>query len=509
MIDQRSERKSPGVWFRRAGGVIGVCEPVEELESRVCLAYAIADWCPLNGGNEWHQTGEIDQMPADGVTRSTAGVVVGQQTTTRLATQLRMFNGMYSLNDERYLKLAPSGLKLLQENRWGDFGSQAIRYWNGGATLMSPTVNVGDEFAYSVRVTAQTDRGAISGTAAGTVRIVGIETVKPFTMHEFRFNALKVVRSEVITGSGSGWTTEIDVNETLWFAKGIGLVNWSYEQRDQTSLGTDQTSRVAMGVVGGNQIISDSIGLRVDGRSESIRNHDSTVSFEEGTNFGVIDVHNQYGVSTFTVLNTSPHPMSINRVSLAGHDTSDFKITRSPVGELMPGEARTLKVRFNPIAPGIRTARVVIESSDPLANPYNFKIQGEGVLLGTINVQQIDRSTPIVAGAPAPTWATGTLFGNVTANGSYVDRTFMITNSGPGDLNLGKIFVTFPGNMEIAPPFFIFAGPSSTTLSPQSSTTFTLRFRPLSVGVINAKISISSNDRHTPMFEYMVKGTGV
>lgn len=485
-------------------------ESVEQLEQRVCLAYAIADWFPLTGGNEWGQGAQIDGMPGTGVTRSTAGVAVGSQTATRLRSEFQIFNEMYGYTEERFAKLAASGMRLLQVNRWGEFGSQSIRYLGGGALLTPPNVEVGDVFTYSNRFTATTDRGMCSGTATGTVRIEGIENSDGAMMSSLRFNTLKVVRTEVLTGTGEGWTTQIDLTETHWLARGYGTVKWTYEQRIRSSDGTDQTTNLDVYTHGGN-LLSAIIGLRVQGPVVPIHNYDKTVSFEEGTNFGVIDVNGQYGISNFVIANTSPRPMTINRVFISGRDNADFKITRSPVGELMPGDVRTLRVRFDPIAAGIRVARVVIESSDPAANPFTFRVQGEGVLLGTINVRETSKATPINAGSTAPSWALGTAFGSVSVTDAYVDRTFIITNTGPGDLRLLKpVFVRIAMNAEAAPPpFYVLTQPMSNVIAPMASATFVVRFNPHFAGVVNAFVGIETNDRHTPLFEFAIRGTGV
>lgn len=63
------------------------------------------------------------------------------------------------------------------------------------------------------------------------------------------------------------------------------------------------------------------------------------------------------------------------RVQVVG-DSNDFVVTRQPTPFVSGGGYSYFFIQFTPTTPGIRTAKIVINSSDPTTTPYTFEVYG-------------------------------------------------------------------------------------------------------------------------------------
>lgn len=116
-------------------------------------------------------------------------------------------------------------------------------------------------------------------------------------------------------------------------------------------------------------------------------------------------------------------------------------------------------------------------------------------LLGTASLCILD-------GDASPSAADGTDFGFYAAPG--IDRTFTITNNGSGTLNISGINISGPD----ASWFTVIAGPVLTSLAPGQSTTFTVRFSGIGLGVRNAIITVVNDDADETNYDFAVQGEG-
>ena len=160
---------------------------------------------------------------------------------------------------------------------------------------------------------------------------------------------------------------------------------------------------------------------------------------------------------------------------------------------------------FNPGAVGTRSAVLSIANNDLNENPYNFSIQGTGVTAPEIEVR--GNTVLILDGDSVPSVYDGSDFGSTPVAGGTVSHSFTINNLGDANLNLTgtpRVAVSGPNAAE----FSVTVQPGS-SVTPGSSTTFTVVFNPSAGGLRSAALSIANNDGNENPFNFSIQGTGV
>jgi hypothetical protein len=201
---------------------------------------------------------------------------------------------------------------------------------------------------------------------------------------------------------------------------------------------------------------------------------------------------------TFTITNTGTADLTGLVITMAGVDAAMFSVTTNPAASVSPGGTTTFTVRFAPVSPGVKTAALNIANNDINNNPFTIALTGTGTGAGTvpgIAVQQ-PPGTNLVNGG-------GQNFGLV-AVGTNTSLVFTITNIGTA--NLTGLGITVAGSNSAL--FTVTASPT-TPLGPGGSTTFTVRFAPVSPGVKTAVLHIANNDLNNDPFNIALTGTGV
>lgn len=90
---------------------------------------------------------------------------------------------------------------------------------------------------------------------------------------------------------------------------------------------------------------------------------------------------------TCSVKNLGTSPLTINSVSLTGANSADFTLNTSGMDTTVPGGGETyfsVRFHYNAGASALRTATVLIDSSDPTRNPVDLTVQGV-VLSGSLD----------------------------------------------------------------------------------------------------------------------------
>jgi len=128
-----------------------------------------------------------------------------------------------------------------------------------------------------------------------------------------------------------------------------------------------------------------------------------------------------------------------------------------------------------------------------------------------MNVQ--GNGVSIVNGDSTPDSADHTAFGNVTVESS-LQRTFTISNSGNADLT--DVLVTIDGSACAAGATscipagdFTLVSAPDTTIAAGDSSSFTIEFAPTAAGLVEAVVSIASNDSNENPYTFAVNGNGI
>ena len=233
--------------------------------------------------------------------------------------------------------------------------------------------------------------------------------------------------------------------------------------------------------------------VRTNFLSTTILDGDTTPSTGEGTDFGSTDI-GMATQRTYTITNTGPAPSSLTlgTVTVSGAHPSDFSVISQPSGPLAGTQSSNFIVQFSPTATGVRSATISFTNNDADENPYNFAITGTGTGgIGAPSIQVDYLGTPLADGDNTPSAPEGTDYSAILVDGGFNTRTYDITNTGTGTLDLsGGITITGSD----AADFSVTVQPGDTMLTQGESTSFTVEFDPSEAGTRFAVVNIASND---------------
>jgi hypothetical protein len=230
--------------------------------------------------------------------------------------------------------------------------------------------------------------------------------------------------------------------------------------------------------------------IDIQGNGITIVDGDTTPTTADWTDFSTVAA-----TRTFTIRNTGNVALSIGTITIGGAHASDFSVTTPPAATVAANSSTTFVVTFSPSAINLRTATISIVNNDSDENPYNFAIQGFGII-PEIDIQ--GNTTSIVDGDTTPSFADWTDFGS-----SVGTRTFTIFNNGNLPLTIGTITITGTNASD-----FSVTTPPSATVPSLGSTTFVVTFTPGAIGVRTATINIVNNDTNENPYNFNIQGTG-
>lgn len=209
----------------------------------------------------------------------------------------------------------------------------------------------------------------------------------------------------------------------------------------------------------------------------SVENQSTQVS-DGGSVTSASTVFGSSSLLALTIRNPGTANLVIPNVTFDGANPSDFNIVSLPSTPILPGESATIAVQIAPSAIGSRTATMHMVSNVPGAkNPFDISLTSTATA-SSIEVEQ-PTLTSVADGGNKD-------FGS-TAVGVAKNLTFTIRNS--GNATLSGFGFTFDGPN--ASDFAITSNPTS--VSQNSTTSFTLRFQPTGGGPRSASLNISSN----------------
>ena len=251
--------------------------------------------------------------------------------------------------------------------------------------------------------------------------------------------------------------------------------------------------------------------MNVTGNGTTINDGDITPAVADDTDFGSTDVTSGTVVNTFTIENTGTGTLNLTGASpyvlVSGANAADFTVTVIPSNTIIGGTSTTFSITFNPSALGLRIATLTITNNDSNENPYNFNIQGTGIV-GSPEMNITGNTITIADNDTTPSPTDETDFGDVNFTIGNNSNTFTIHNTGTGPLNLLGVspYITITGAH--AADFTVTAIPSNSVNS-GSFTTFDITFDPSAAGLRTATISIANDDSDENPYNFNIQGTGI
>ncbi len=214
--------------------------------------------------------------------------------------------------------------------------------------------------------------------------------------------------------------------------------------------------------------------------------------------FGSFLVGSSSTAVSFTVENQGTADLIMNGtpVTISGSDAAMFSVGDQPLSLVAPSGTTSFTISFTPTSVGAKTATVSIPNNDTDENPYTFTVTGTGTA-PEINLKQGSTDIPSGSGSCG--------FGTVLVETSSI-RDFTVENLGTGDLLLTgspKVVISGPDAV-----LFSASAPSSPTVAPSGSASFTITFSPTSPGPKSATVSIANTDSNENPYTFILTGTG-
>ena len=269
-------------------------------------------------------------------------------------------------------------------------------------------------------------------------------------------------------------------------------------------------------VIQGTGTLVALVDINLKGNTQSIPDNSIYPAGTNHTAFGIATVGVTTVVRTFTIENVGSTALTLtnapNYVTVTGPHASMFTVTAQPSSNTIAGgSSLTFDITFNPTSPGAKNATVVIASSDPDENPYNFNISGTAK--GANNIYVYGNGNDVVKGATTTAVTNLTHFGSVAVTTGLKQNTFVITNLSGITTYLGNVAITGADSSL----FTIAAQPTNNGLGSGNSTSFTINFTPLSAGIKNATVTFNvytDSGRTTPepidpVYTFAISGNGI
>ncbi len=200
--------------------------------------------------------------------------------------------------------------------------------------------------------------------------------------------------------------------------------------------------------------------------------------------------------ATFTVRNTGATALTNLAATVVGPAAADFSVTTGPSSTVSPGGSTTFVVRFTPTAVGERGVVLRVLSNDPDESPFDINLTG----IGRAPAPDILIEQPAGSGL-----ADGQGFVNcgATSVGTPLAVNFIIRNTGTGPLAISGIALDGPHAGDLV----VISQPAA-TVAVGATTTLTLRFQPIGVGVRRASLHVGSDDPDESPFDIELRGIG-
>lgn len=156
-----------------------------------------------------------------------------------------------------------------------------------------------------------------------------------------------------------------------------------------------------------------------------------------------------------------------------------------------------------PNTAGTYSVSFVASSNNICTGTTNTYTRANAITVTSPEIDIRGNNISITDGDATPSSIDGTNFGNILVNEGFVSQIFTVYNTGTANLTLGSVSI---GGTN-ASNFTVTSQPS-TSVTPSSSTSFTIRFVPSAIGTRNATLSLSNNDSNENPYNFSIQGIG-
>ena len=205
---------------------------------------------------------------------------------------------------------------------------------------------------------------------------------------------------------------------------------------------------------------------------------------------------------TFTVTNSGDDDLELDTATSSALSNVTVNAISAPGSTTVsPSGTTTFTVQYTPTSAAIGpfSFDLSFANNDGDENPYNFTVAGTAVAPSPeISVAETGLGQGDIADG-------GTLGQGTPIAGSATTLTFTVTNSGTADLTLGTATFSHPTNVTVN----AISSPGSTTVSPNGTTTFTVKYTPTSPGGFEFDLSFANNDDNENPYDFTITGRAV
>jgi hypothetical protein len=291
--------------------------------------------------------------------------------------------------------------------------------WIGTNTIVAPSA--------AASGTGSTGYAQLQGAASpGTLTLPSLNTVGKVTLKFRASSATSPQLSLEKSVNGGAFST---VN--TWTTIGTTAATYTYDVNDASTgvvlrirgdgVSTYRALYIHDVIVEDYSASAPDIDIR--GNNTLITDGDTTPVVTDHTDFAAVGVNQSNLVRTFTVTNTGSATLILQSVAIGGTHPGDYAVS-SALGStsLAVGASTTFAIRFDPTVAGTRTATIFVSNNVTGKTPYDFVVQGTGVLAGilrsptTINVTTMVGSTPPTSSFGVTNEGLGRLDYTITTN---------------------------------------------------------------------------------------------
>lgn len=214
---------------------------------------------------------------------------------------------------------------------------------------------------------------------------------------------------------------------------------------------------------------------------------------KDSIDFGEVVINSSSDMEEIVVSNLGKGNLSINAILITGTNSNQFMIVSDScsTATLSEGGECRIYVDFRPTSTGIKSAKLDIASNDKTHPTYSVNLTGKGVppSQGAISV---DKSVLD--------------FGVVKIGMESQPQTVTVKNVGTKNLEVSDVYIQGDDSSDFE---IKSENCRNVSLSPNSTCTINVSFKPSSMGNKSAELLIDSDDPNRPTAKVLLSGSGI